>query len=152
MKTLLLHEIGHTAIYLLLAILLTKLLKYKKYPVKLIIVGYLITIGLDADHLLDYLIVKSFNGFNLNEFFFGSYMITAQKIYVLLHAWEWAILMVLLYFLFHEKYNFFLFVAIAIAAQLIFDTISYGFDWQSYFIVFRAHHNFSKHVFHSSYY
>lgn len=152
MFTLLLHEIGHSAIYFLLAIALTKLLKYEKYPWKLILFGYIITIGLDVDHVLDYMIVNNWNGFNFQDFLFSDYMLLTSKIYVIFHAWEWAILMVLFYYLFHERYNFFLFIAIAIAAQLIFDTVSYGFSWDAYFIFHRAIAGFDKHLFISHYY
>jgi len=151
MKTLLLHEIGHTAVYFLLAIALTKALNFNKYPIKLIILGYLVTIGLDADHLIDYFMADYWSGFSLYEFIFGSYLELSPKTYVIFHAWEWVLLSIFFYFLFRKKYKFLLFIAAGIAAQLIFDTISYGFNWESYLITNRVLRHFDKNVFTSSY-
>ena len=151
MFTLLLHEIGHSATYFLLAIALTKVLKYEKYPWKLILLGYIVTIGLDADHLLDYMLATGWNGFSFKNFIYSDYMLMTGKVYLIFHAWEWVLLSVLFYLLFHEKYNFFLFIAIGIAAQLLFDTVSYGFNWDAYFIFHRAFVNFNNHIFLSKY-
>lgn len=147
MFILLLHEIGHSATYFLCAILLVKLLKLDKYPLKEILLGYMVSLGLDVDHLLDYFIINNWSGFSIKEFLFGNYFLTSNKIYVLLHAWEWAFFLVLLHFILKRKYNFILFAAFGIAAHLIFDTVSYGFNWQAYLFTHRYLNNFDKIVF-----
>jgi len=124
-----------------------KLLKLKKYPVRDLILGYLVTVGLDGDHLFDYFMINNWSHFNLKEFLSGYYFETADQIFVLFHAWEWVAFCVLLFLLFKKKYKVILFIAVGIAAQLIFDTVSHGFDWQAYFITNRYLHNFDKTIF-----
>ena len=151
MITLLLHEIGHSCTYFLLVIFLVKILGCEKYPVKNVLLGYLVTIGLDGDHLVDYFAFSSSFHFNLIEFLLGHYFYTSDKIYVLLHAWEWVLLLIIIYFILSpvlkEKYKFILFIVVGMAAHLIFDTLSYGFHWNAYFITTRILHNFDKTIF-----
>ncbi len=151
MKFLLIHEIGHTATYLLMVIALAHLLKYKKLPLKEILIGYTVTILMDSDHLVDYLLYKKWLYFNLHEFFSSNYFEVNGTIYVLLHAWEWVAILLGIFVLTKKRHLIILFIAVAIAAHMVFDTVSYGFDSKVYFITYRAINDFASSIFYSIY-
>lgn len=148
---LIIHEIGHTAMYFLLAIILMHCLNIKKVPWKLLLFGYFVSVFIDSDHLLDYFIYKNALTLNIKEFLTSDYFSANGKIYVLFHAWEWVLLLIVSYFVTRKKYPAVLFVATGLIAQLIFDTISHGFDPRVYLITYRIINNFSNLIFHTLY-
>jgi hypothetical protein len=147
MLNLIIHEIGHSAAYFLLVIPLLHLLKYERIPWKFIILGYFISILIDLDHLVDYFIYKGSLSFNLWEFFTYNYFDANGKVYNLLHAWEWGVILLVIYLATGKRYKFILFIFVALSAQLLFDTISYGFDPKVYLITYRYMNNFTNAIF-----
>lgn len=143
MYILFLHTIGHIFTYLALSLPIYFFHKSKE-SLRYLLVGLFITVFLDIDHLYDYFLVRGLS-FNLQEFLNSSYFALTNKTYVLFHAWEWVALVLTAYLL--TKRKILIFIAIAIAAQIFFDTVSYGFDYRAYFITFRYLNDFSQVVF-----
>ncbi|MFC1722211.1 hypothetical protein ACFL0C_01030 [Patescibacteria group bacterium] len=146
--SLLIHMIGHAVVYVLLAFLLMGVLNCKSVPWKNIGIGLIVTIFLDTDHLIDYFIFKKWLYFNVHEFLTSRHFALSGYIYIPFHAWEWVLLVLLVFLLSKRKYKILLFIALGIAAQLIFDTISHGFDPKVYFISYRYLNNFTESIFH----
>lgn len=103
---------------------------------------------MDLDHLIDYFYFKKTLAFNLTEFLSGLYFGQTQKAFIPLHAWEWVIALLVSYFLANRRYGVVLFLALGIAAQLIYDTYDYGSNWYAYFISVRYLLGFSNLIFH----
>ena len=147
MNSLLLHEIGHASFYFLLILPFLYLLYKNRFPVREALFGLLVTIGLDADHLLDYMLYKKWLGFSWHEFLVGDYFKLSGKIYVVLHSWELVLVFLIAYFASKRRNNLALFIALGIAAQIIFDTVSYRFYPEVYFFSYRFLNNFSEVIF-----
>lgn len=164
------HEIIHIVIYLFIYIVILLLISLFKYflknknntnikhsienefnhlfKVKYILVGMLLTLLIDCDHLLDYILYFGFN-FSLEQLLSARYFVNSGKVRVILHAWEWLVLLLVLYNVFnkdlYKKVIFLLFIALI--SQLIVDVFTYNTSFLSYSILFRAYHNFSISVF-----
>ncbi len=146
-KNLLIHEGIHSAAYLILVVLMILILKSEKLPVKELVIGWVFTLGLDLDHLIDYFIYKEGIRLNIIEFLTHDYLLSNGKVYLFLHAWEWVLVLLVAYMAKKSKPKIILFLALSIIAQLIVDTLSYGFDWRVYFISFRFINNFDHALF-----
>ena len=142
-----LHELGHVAVYLLSAIPLYHFLK--KYGTSLydFLFGFLVTILIDLDHVIDYLTANGWSRLSVSEFLEGKYFHQMGKIYVFFHSWELALLLLAIYFFAKQKHKWILFVFLGIFVHLVFDTLSYGFDFKVYFLVTRILNNFSEVIF-----
>lgn len=147
MHSLLLHEIGHMLVYFVMLIPLLVVLGEKKLLTKYALVGFLVTMLLDADHLYEYMLSVDWSTFNLADFLSSSYFDKIGRIYVLFHAWEWVALTLIIYKLTASKHKWLLYVAVGVAAQLVFDTLSYGFDPRVYFISYRYVNDFALSIF-----
>jgi len=144
---LLIHEIVHASVYLLIALIVIHIFKPEIFPHKNMLLGLLVTIGMDADHLVEYYLYKKSLVFSLKEFIDLNYFELLGKTYLFLHAWEWIILLFIAHFILKKKYKFILFVALGMFAQLLVDSLSYGFDLRVYFITFRYLNNFDQFIF-----
>jgi len=101
----------------------------------------------DGDHLFDYFMYKGSFNFNLAEFFSASYF--TEHAYVLLHGFEYAILLFLAAFCIKYLWKksgaaapLLAVLALSLSFHLIFDMIQYKPRWQTYFISYRLLHNF----------
>lgn len=146
---LLIHELIHASVYLVLVLVLIKTFKPKVMPYKNILLGLVVTIFMDMDHLVDFFLYKGSLTFNLHEFLFLNFFELLGKTYLPLHAWEWVALLLLLYLVLKKKYQFILFIALGIFCQLLVDSLSYGFDWRVYFITYRYLHHFDQSIFYT---
>ena len=111
--------------------------------------AFLINIFLDADHLLDYWLA---NGFDLNYKKFinetvggdepGIYFRKSQKVVVLFHSWELALLTIVAAWIVNLPQ-----LAIAFAfgflPHLLWDQLTYAKNPLMYFFVFRAFRRFN---------
>ncbi len=144
---LLIHEIIHIAAYLIPVCALIWLFKPKDIPYKNILLGLAVTIGMDVDHFFDFFLYKGKVSLNIREFIDLNYFELLGKTYLPFHAWEWVVILLLIYFALKKKHKFILFIAFGMIAQLFIDSISYGFDWRVYFITFRFLNNFDQAIF-----
>jgi len=130
-----------------LALTLIHIFKPKIFPYKNVLLGLFVTIVVDVDHLVEYFLCKKNLSFNLKEFIDLNFFELLGKTYLFMHAWEWVVLLVIAYFLLERKYKFILFIALGVFAQLLVDSLSYGFDWRVYFITFRYLNDFNQVIF-----
>ena len=144
---LLIHEIIHISAYLILVYGLIQLLKLKDVTYKDILVGLAVTVGMDVDHFFDFFLYKGRIALNIKEFIDLNYFVLLGKTYLPLHAWEWVVLVLTVYILLKRKHKALLFIALGLIVHLLVDTLSYGFDWQVYFITFRFLNNFDQAIF-----
>lgn len=147
MYDLLLHELIHVGTYTFLAFSMIIAFKPEKFPFKNLFLGLIVTIGMDADHLLDYFLYKGNFVLDLQEFLNSNYFESLGKTYVLFHAWEWVVLLLFIYLASKKRYSFILFIALGIFAQVLVDSLSYGFNWRVYFITYRLLNNFDQAIF-----
>lgn len=109
---------------------------------------------LDADHLVDYFLYKRSPELNLKEFFAGIQFEGNEKLFVLFHGYEYAIILIIfaLWLMVHkkclEKARLFLVPillvsGISLSLHLFFDTVEYKLKWQTYFLTYRMYHNFT---------
>ena len=143
MNLLILHELGHLISYFL-AVAILYLFSKKYFTLKNFLVGLLATVFIDLDHVIDYLIYKGYLAFDIWEFFSGSYFAFNGKAYVIFHAWEYVLLIFLLFLDESDKKgkSWMLFIAVGLFAHLVFDTVSYGFPWEMYSIMSRVFDSF----------
>ncbi len=141
------HEICHILTYVLF-VLIAKGLFPKFFSRANFFMGLLVTFFVDLDHLVDYFLYAGAR-FNLVEFLSGAHFAYNNFTIVPLHGWEY-VLIALVYFLLQKhkkKYSWVLYLAIGLGAHLVFDTLSYGFPWYVYFILYRAYRGFSPSAF-----
>ena len=143
------HEILHIIIYSIICLPFFLYKKYRNYiNVGNFFVGLVATFFIDLDHFVDYFLYAGFR-FNLHEFVGGNYFGEANRILVLLHSWELVGLIFLCYLLNHKnsRYLWLLFVGIGMSVHIVFDNIWYGFNWESYFSLYRVLHGFKATIF-----
>lgn len=100
---------------------------------------------LDADHVIDYLIAFGWS-FNIGDFFKGKQFGKNNKIYVLFHGYEYAIVLLLLAWLVQDQFIKALLLASALGnmSHLILDAASNPVILIGYSIIFRYINSFSK--------
>jgi len=144
---LLIHELIHIAVYLILVCGLIWLLKIKDVSYKNILIGLAVTVGMDVDHFFDFFLYKGGISLNIKEFIDTDFFVLLGKTYILFHAWEWVALILSVYIVLRKKHRFILLIALGVFAQLLVDSLAYGFDWRVYFITFRFLNNFDQVIF-----
>ncbi len=89
--------------------------------------SFFVSMFLDADHYIDFLLANNFS--NLNPFlvFFTDYFQFSGKVYVLFHGWEYVILLLLLFVWFKSKRCdlYLLVIALAMFGHLLLDQFTY---------------------------
>ncbi len=141
------HEIGHILVYF--AVVGVILLKTKKLRISSVLFGFLTTMFMDIDHFFDYFMYKGLT-LNLTDFFQADYFSLSGKVFVLFHAWEYVIVLLVSYlFLKRKRFaTFLLFAALGIGVHLVYDTLYYGFNPLGYSIIYRILSGFSLVVLH----
>jgi len=128
---------------------------YKKTNIWLcIMIGLGFGFFIDIDHVIDYAMYFLSNGhyFTLTEFIRGGYFETNRRIYVLFHAWEFVIILWLVYKLLSLRYkkdnriNLLLLAALAILGHLVVDQLTNGVSPLFYFISYRAINGFGLNI------
>lgn len=147
---LLIHELGHLGISLLAGFLVWK--KYKQ-PFAAFSAALLGGVLIDADHLFDYILVFG-PGFNLRYFFDNIQFSISQKVYVPFHAWEYVLLLSIVYLKLENSFKkkrvsalkfvipFILALTLGMYTHLIIDTATNNVVLPGYSIIYRALNNF----------
>ncbi|MCX6761935.1 MAG: hypothetical protein NTY33_03815 [Candidatus Moranbacteria bacterium] len=114
-----------------------------KKPRLAVILGLIGGFLIDLDHFIDYYLVFGWH-WNWHYFRDGYQFLKSGKIYVLFHGWEYVIILVLLVFLFKNKYIETILLALALGAffHLITDVVVDDTPIKSYSIIYRIKHNF----------
>ncbi|OGK26061.1 hypothetical protein A2954_02855 [Candidatus Roizmanbacteria bacterium RIFCSPLOWO2_01_FULL_37_12] len=148
--TLFLHESVHILISLIIGYLVWCI--YKK-PFPSFFAAFLGGVLIDLDHLVDYFFVYGFN-FNLVNFLKGYHFDISNKLYVPFHAWEYVVILNILYIYFEKKWKqkkvavfkiilaFVLALNLGIYSHLIIDTFSNGVESFGYSLIYRALNKF----------
>lgn len=149
----LIHELTHIILCTIIAIIGYRYLR--SYWVW--IASYLMGFLLDSDHLVDYFLYRKGLLFNLKEFASGTYFEIAGKIYLFLHSYELAILFIIaasiIWFVTQKPWRkkavtILLVLAFSLILHLLYDTIYYKPDWNTYFLLSRIYHHFNLSDFH----
>ena len=116
-----------------------------KKPLPAFLGGILGGFLVDLDHFIDYFWAF---GFNWNWFYFKNAfpVLKSGKIYVLFHGWEFVAILVLLVFLFRNKYakTIFLSLALGLFFHLWTDVVIDEVSPKAYFLTYRIAHNFDN--------
>jgi len=97
----------------------------------------------DVDHLFDYLlwVKRSCCKPSIRDFISGKYFKDSMKIYVPFHAWEWALLLVLIGIQSGGRMRYFLCATFALMLHLIHDQLTNKPFLFSYLISYRVYHD-----------
>ena len=126
---LLIHEVLHGLIVLPSAYYIFK----KTNSMKLLALVILVTYMIDIDHLIDYFIFYGFT-FNFSDFLRGSQFVT-DKALIILHGWEYVIL--ILYLSKNRRLKWVAFsIILGYIPHLILDTLNVG-DVKLYILSYR---------------
>jgi len=102
---------------------------------------------IDIDHLIDYEICKKFRGFNISEFFSGKYFDYSGKVYVLFHAFEYVLILLILGIILKDFQWLYFSLGLSLLFHLLFDTFYNRPKWPTYFISYRIYHHFNHDYF-----
>ena len=105
--------------------------------------------AIDGDHLIDYFIylIGKKKKFSLAEFFKAHYFDEQGKVYLFLHGFEYAAVLIILGFFISNLNWLFWPLGLSLIFHLIYDTISNKPIWPTYFISFRISKNFNHQAF-----
>lgn len=134
------HELTHLLVGATLGLILFKITG----KLQAFLLTLAISLLIDADHLLDYLVVYGFS-FNLNDVISGSYFDKSQNLFILLHSWELASLLTFLGFYIKKiKYKIpLLSLGVGMLGHLMVDQITHFHIHQEiYFLTIRIMHGF----------
>jgi hypothetical protein len=103
----------------------------------------------DIDHFFDYFywLKNSHTKFSLNAFLKGKYFNKCRKVYLIFHAWEWVILLLVSSFILEERSTVLLCAGLGLFAHLIQDQITNKPSYIGYSILFRIFSSFSLDAF-----
>lgn len=134
------HEFVHFLLCLTIGFCFS--LKYKNF--KLLIFSFLIGFFIDIDHIFDYLYWAGWH-FNLKDFFNPSlYVYGTNKVFVLLHGWEYLPIIYLLTKKINRKMPGITYILLmSYFFHLFIDQITSAGNIFSYSIIFRILNNFS---------
>lgn len=126
---------------LTLVALLFKITKSKM----ILLWAFFVSIFLDIDHLLDYLLTLGFT-FDLHAIAEGSYFDISKHTIIPFHSWETAIAFCILGWVKKRKKVglFILATGLGMGIHLTVDQIWYNAPWGSYFLIVRFLHNFTS--------
>lgn len=100
----------------------------------------------DFDHLLDYFKAWKVRGFSrkaLTSIFAGNYFLINNRVYVILHAWEWIIIWFFGWSL-AGRFDVALTGATSLMVHLSMDHLSYKLHRHAYFITYRIIRGFDS--------
>lgn len=134
----------HELIHFLLCLVIGLLFYWRYKDLRLIFFSFLAGFFIDIDHLLDYTYWAGWH-FNLNDFFNPSlYVYGTNKVFVLLHGWEYLPVIYLLTKKINRKMPGITYVLIiSYFFHLLFDQFLSAGNIFSYSIIFRILNNFS---------
>lgn len=139
------NELTHLLLSLLVGFIAWKIWgKFWLGFVPALLAGFFI----DVDHLFDYFLYFGWN-FNLGYFIEGYHFLLSDKLRILLHGWEYAIIMLVLFVVLYknpkfEKIKVVLFAAgVSLFFHLTADSLmNEGLKIQTYSVIYRVGNNF----------
>lgn len=98
----------------------------------------------DVDHFIDYYLAFGWN-FRLDYFLNGYEFLKSLKAYVIFHAYEYAIIFIIIAIVLKSKKwkFFFMVLAISLLLHIGIDLALTDLKWQTYSITYRIEHNFN---------
>lgn len=108
------------------------------------IVSSITGIWVDLDHFIDYFLYYG-PSFHLTQFLQGSEFASSNKLYIFFHAYEYVLILVILFVLFKDKLQKFLVATLAISLILHIgiDIATFGVPLQAYSLIYRFATNFA---------
>jgi hypothetical protein len=100
-------------------------------------------VAVDFDHFIDYFLAFGFS-FNSDYFISGYQFLKSDRLYVLLHAWEYVVILAILAFLIKNKLAKAMFFSLALGLffHLSADVLIDNVPARTYSIIFRVKNNF----------
>jgi len=142
---LILDIIGHFAFSVCAGLLAWKIYGTKRWQSVLLSLSAAMVSGLliDIDHLFDYILFFGWN-FNLYYFLYGQQFMLSKKNYVLLHGFEYAMILGLCVYWSKTKIAKMIFLSLLVSLifHLFIDMMIYSIPVQHYFLLFRVLTNF----------
>ncbi|HLN19079.1 MAG TPA: hypothetical protein VK255_02825 [Patescibacteria group bacterium] len=137
----------HLSIHVLLAFLAGFIVSNitQKYLISFIF-ALLSGVGIDLDHFIDYFFAFGWH-FKLSEFLSGAQFLKSDKIYILLHGWEYVIILILAFLLLKNRTA--RPILLALTLGLVFhlgadSVLNEGMKPSSYSIIYRFKNNFDS--------
>jgi hypothetical protein len=99
---------------------------------------------IDMDHLIDYFIAFGWS-FRLDYFISGYQFLKSNKMYVLLHGWEYVMILAILVVIIKSKVvkSICLALALGIFLHLTVDVVANNMAFKTYFTIYRMKNNFA---------
>lgn len=137
-------EIIHFSVSIIIAIVFANAFNEPSIPfIGALLGGFFI----DADHLFDHWIVLGFKKFKVKDFLAGKSFKKSKKIYVILHGWEYPLLLSFLTYSYVQNKALAAFIisfAVSQLFHLIIDTFTNHVTAPGYSIVYRLLQNFDQ--------
>src|SRR3989344_7186875 len=132
--------LGDEVIHLVASIGVALIVQMTYADILVSVFTFVLAMFLDADHLFDYFLylfktensISGFSKFSIKEFLSGAYFQKWQKFITPLHAWEIAIVSLLLYF-FWFPYPIFMSIALAFSSHYLVDYATNTVNKKAYF-------------------
>jgi hypothetical protein len=138
---------GHEMVHVFLTLIVAGFIYYRYRNWRLVPVVILFGIFIDIDHLYDYFRYFGFQ-FNTRNFFnVNTYFKPGKTIFVLLHGWEYLLILPFFAKLLEKPLKMpglALSVFLSYGAHLIFDHFSFPHNLLAYSLIYRYLHQFSQ--------
>jgi len=134
---LLVTEIIHVVAYLCVGALVYFFWK-KYFTIKNYILGFLFTFFIDVDHYIDMLMYDGFS-LDIKRFISGEHFRESGKVYIFFHAWEYVLLVFVLFWVFRKSRiaGPLLFIFLGLGVHLIVDIITNNSTFLTYSLFYR---------------
>ncbi len=100
------------------------------------------SIFIDLDHLFDFFLYNKRISFEVISFFTTPYFTNNGRVHVLLHGWEYAIILLVLSVFLKKYRDISVALSLAIIGHLLVDQFCYGMTPFKYFLVYRWMYGF----------
>jgi len=134
--------VQHELIHLIIAFFLTYLTFKWFHSKKAAGVCLTYSIFIDLDHLFDFFVCNKGISFNAFSFFSTDYFHINGKVFVLLHGWEYAVILLILSMFLNKYRDISIALSLAIIGHLLFDQFCYSMTPFKYFLVYRWWYGF----------
>lgn len=134
----------HIAIHIFLSLAAGFIVwKIYKKPFLAFFFALLSGVAVDLDHFIDYFLAFGFH-FRLDYFSQGYQFLKSEKVYVLFHAWEYVIILLIIFLFIKNKTGkaIFLSLALGLVFHLSADILIDAAPIKTYSIIYRAENNF----------
>ncbi len=129
--------VQHELIHLVVAIFLAYLIFTWSHSKRAVIICLTYSIFIDLDHLFDFFLYNKGLSFDIALFFSSNFFLANGKVYVPLHGWEYAIILLILGIFIKKYRDIYVALSLAIIGHLLVDQFCYGMTPFKYFLVYR---------------